>query len=181
MTSLTALTANAHLLHANTKLDELYVIHDTVFNLGKDAKTKRLNGIIAEIETCMVAAGMTNQLNIVPPTTTGKAESSSTKDATTTATTTATATTTSSVSLHLSPLPRMHARTHSRTPLQRARRPPSFTARPIPRRRHGHRGVPRRGGDSARRGRGFQHSRRSRRDQAGVRRLEERPARLPQG
>ena len=56
---------NAHLIEANTKLEELYTIHDTVFNLGKKEKSEKMDSIIREIETIMIAAGFQKQLNIL--------------------------------------------------------------------------------------------------------------------
>ena len=52
------------LVKANAILDELYCIHDTVFNLGKKAKSEKLNSLIAEIESTLVLAGFQKQLNI---------------------------------------------------------------------------------------------------------------------
>ena len=63
MTSL----VSSSISEASTKLDELYHLHDTVFNMGKKAKADKINQLVTAIESCMIAAGFHKQLDILVP------------------------------------------------------------------------------------------------------------------
>ena len=49
---------------AQASLDALYHLHDHTFSVGKKTKVNRMNELISEIETHLVAAGFATQLRI---------------------------------------------------------------------------------------------------------------------